>query len=90
MLGGSRAEEAKVALAADRDLLVIIRPGGNYAPAGPTFGELLRYLSLGWKSRSEEEEDFIGALMLSRVALMDPVWFGQTDPELRPVDEAQL
>ena len=33
-------------------------------PAGPTFGELLRYLSLGWKRRSEAEEDIIGALML--------------------------
>lgn len=63
-LGGSRAQEATIALAADREHLMLVRPGGQIEPAGPTFGELLRYLSLGWTARSEEEEDFIGALML--------------------------
>jgi transposase len=27
---------------------------------------------------------------LSRVALTDPVWFGQTDPEIRPVADTRL
>lgn len=63
-LGSSRAQGATIALAADGEALVRVKPDGSVAPAGPTFGELLRYLALGWTSRTEEEEDFIGALML--------------------------
>ena len=32
--------------------------------AGPTLGELIRYLALGWSRRAEAEEDMIEALML--------------------------
>lgn len=63
-LGRSRSQEATIALEADREHLALVKRDGSVAVAGPTFGELLRYLSLGWTSRSEEEEDFIGALML--------------------------
>lgn len=63
-LGRSRSHEATLALADDGERLVLVKPDGGVASAGPTFGELLRYLSLGWTSRTEEEEDFIGAIML--------------------------
>ncbi|WP_437874332.1 hypothetical protein [Sorangium sp. So ce513] len=63
-LGGGAAQRAVVALGADGDQLWIVRDGTSAAPAGPTFGELLRYLSLGWSRRSDAEEDLIGALML--------------------------
>lgn len=63
-LGASRSQEATIALAADREGLALVKKDGKVEPAGPTFGELLRYLSLGWTKRTEEEEDFIGALML--------------------------
>ncbi|WP_437585254.1 hypothetical protein [Sorangium sp. So ce1000] len=63
-LGGGAAQRAIVALAADGEALWVVRGGTSAAPAGPTFGELLRYLSLGWSRRSDAEEDFIGALML--------------------------
>ncbi len=53
-----------VALGADGEQLWVVRGGTSAAPAGPTFGELLRYLSLGWSRRSDAEEDLIGALML--------------------------
>jgi hypothetical protein len=55
-----------VALGADGAELVVVRAVGRdrVALAGPTFGELLRYLSLGWSRRSDAEEDLIGALML--------------------------
>jgi hypothetical protein len=62
-LGGGE-QGATVALAADGERLALVRPGGRIAAAGPTFGELLRYLSLGWSRRSDAEEDLIGALML--------------------------
>lgn len=60
--GGGR--DATVALAPDDDRLVIVRSGKPAAEAGPTFGELIRYLALGWSKRTEAEEDMIGALML--------------------------
>ncbi|WP_437283904.1 hypothetical protein [Sorangium sp. So ce406] len=63
-LGGGAAQRAVVALGPDGEQLWIVRGGTSAAPAGPTFGELLRYLSLGWSRRSDAEEDLIGALML--------------------------
>lgn len=62
-LGGG-GPESLVALAEDEDRLVLVRPNGPAAEAGPTFGELVRYLALGWSSRSDAEEDMIEALML--------------------------
>lgn len=63
--GGGGAANATIALDADGDRLWLVRPGqGKPEPAGPTLGELLRYLSLGWSRRSDAEEDLIGALML--------------------------
>ncbi|WP_437729769.1 hypothetical protein [Sorangium sp. So ce1335] len=63
-LGGGAAQRAIVALGEGGEQLWIVRGGASAAPAGPTFGELLRYLSLGWSRRSDAEEDLIGALML--------------------------
>lgn len=63
-LGGQRAPAAILAVSADGDRLSLVRPGRLPTIAGPTFGELLRYLSLGWSKRNEVEEDLIGALML--------------------------
>ncbi len=57
-------EGATIAIGPDGDRLALVRAGAAIAPAGPTFGELLRYLSLGWSRRSDAEEDLIGALML--------------------------
>jgi hypothetical protein len=57
-------EAATLGLAADGERLALVRAKGSIEPAGPTFGELLRYLSLGWSRRSDAEEDLIGALML--------------------------
>jgi hypothetical protein len=62
-LGGG-GPEAILALTADGDGLLIVRPNKAPAQAGPTFAELIRYLALGWSKRSEAEEDMIGALML--------------------------
>jgi hypothetical protein len=61
-LGGAR-EIGTIALA-DAQRLVLVKPDGRTCAAGPTFGELLRYVALGWKQRSDAEEDMIGALML--------------------------
>lgn len=61
---GSGAQEALVTLAADGEGLALVRPGRAAAEAGPTLGELIRYLALGWTRRTEAEEDMIGALML--------------------------
>jgi hypothetical protein len=61
-LGGGGAT-ADLALAGDGDELVILRDGKSIE-AGPRLGELLRYLALGWASRSAFEEEEIGALML--------------------------
>ena len=60
---GASSTQAIVALAADGEQLSIVR-SGRVTPAGPTLGELLRYLALGWSQRSDAEEDLIGALML--------------------------
>lgn len=62
--GAGRGEGALLAVGADGDSLFRLRPGRPVEVAGPTFGELLRYLSLGWSKRSAVEEDYIGALML--------------------------
>jgi hypothetical protein len=62
-LGGG-GPESTLALAADGERLVVLRPGRPPTEAGPTLGELLRYLALGWTRRTEAEEDMIGALML--------------------------
>jgi hypothetical protein len=62
--GAGRGEGAILAVGADGDSLFRLRPGRPVEVAGPTFGELLRYLSLGWSKRSAVEEDYIGALML--------------------------
>ncbi len=62
--GAGRGEGAVLAVGADGDSLFRLRPGKPVEVAGPTFGELLRYLSLGWSKRSAVEEDYIGALML--------------------------
>jgi len=61
-LGGGGAE-ATLALAADGERLRVVRKGAAME-AGPTFGELIRYLALGWSKRSEAEDDMIDALML--------------------------
>jgi hypothetical protein len=63
-LGGSGAPKGVIGVVADRSELVLVRPGGEIALAGPTFGELIRYLALGWSKRSDAEEDMIDALML--------------------------
>ena len=60
---GASSTQAIVALAQDGEQLSIVR-AGRVTPAGPTLGELLRYLALGWSQRSDAEEDLIGALML--------------------------
>jgi hypothetical protein len=61
-LGGG-GEGALLALGPDGERLLLLR-GTRAVAAGPTFGELLRYLSLGWSRRGDAEEDLIGALML--------------------------
>ena len=48
----------------EETLWIVDGSGENRRLAGPTFGELLAYLRLGWSKRDEVEEDFIGALML--------------------------
>lgn len=63
-LGATGAGERTLALGGDGELLQLIDERGQVVLAGPTFGELLRYLALGWKQRDEIEEDLIGALML--------------------------
>jgi hypothetical protein len=60
---GASSTQAVLGLAADGEQLALVR-AGRVVPAGPTFGELLRYLALGWSQRSDAEEDLIGALML--------------------------
>jgi hypothetical protein len=63
-LGGGGAGAAILAVPPSGDTLFHLRPARRAEIAGPTFGELLRYLSLGWSKRTEAEEDLIGALML--------------------------
>ncbi|MEP7120254.1 MAG: hypothetical protein ABJE95_05050 [Byssovorax sp.] len=60
---GASSTQAVLGLAADGEALSLVR-AGRVVPAGPTLGELLRYLALGWSQRSDAEEDLIGALML--------------------------
>lgn len=62
-LGGGPKGERIVALDPDERTLWIV-DGAKKTLAGPTFGELLAYLRLGWSKRDDVEEDFIGALML--------------------------
>lgn len=61
---GSSAVKSILALSPDRDRLVVVDPRGESQLAGPTFAELLHYLALGFRARTESEEDLIGALML--------------------------
>jgi hypothetical protein len=63
-LGGGRAEATILAVPPSGEALFVLRPGRRAESAGPAFGELLRYLSLGWSKRTDAEEDLIGALML--------------------------
>ncbi|NUP05189.1 MAG: hypothetical protein HOW73_03910 [Polyangiaceae bacterium] len=63
-LGGGGRPARLVGLAADGERLVLVDRDKGLLEAGPTFGELLFYLSLGFKTRDDIEEDVIGALML--------------------------
>lgn len=63
-LGAARTGGAVLALAADGSSVVRIDEQGHARAAGPTFGELIGYLALGWKERDDVEEDLIQALML--------------------------
>jgi hypothetical protein len=63
-LGDSGAPKGMIGIQAKRSELVLVKPGGALVAAGPTFGELIRYLALGWTKRSDAEEDMIDALML--------------------------
>jgi len=62
-LGGGAKTDRVIALGKDEEILFVI-DGAKQVVAGPTFGELLAYLRLGWSKRDEVDEDFIGALML--------------------------
>ncbi len=63
---GSQAtgRASTLALDADGAHLHLIDDRGHARPAGPTLGELLIYLALGFRSRNEIEENLIVALML--------------------------
>jgi hypothetical protein len=64
-LGGAANPPAVIALAEEGgERLLLVEPGRPPRVAGPTFGELVRYLALGWAARTEAQEDMIGALML--------------------------
>lgn len=65
-LGGSTKQGGVLALAPDGETLWLAPPGeGELRPAGPTLGELIRYLALGFKSsRVQLEDDVLDALML--------------------------
>lgn len=63
-LGGSGAPKGTIGLAENGEDLVLVSPAGKVAAAGPTLGELIRYLALGWSKRTDAEEDMIEALML--------------------------
>lgn len=62
--GGSAKARRELGLCADGQRLLLAAPDGTTVEAGPTFGELLLYLSLGFKRRDDVEEDVIGAVML--------------------------
>jgi hypothetical protein len=61
--GGGRSKGV-IALGADGEGLRIVGSFGIEREAGPTFGELILYLALGWRKRSALEEELIQALML--------------------------
>lgn len=63
-LGGGRGPARVLGLSADGETLVLSDADRGVIDAGPTFGELLCYLALGFKQRDDIEEDLIGALML--------------------------
>ena len=63
-LQASHARTGIVALSKDGESLFLLTPHKPTRLAGPTFGELLGYLTLGWSKRTDAEEDWIGALML--------------------------
>lgn len=63
-LGGQRQRGAILAVTASAEEMRLLTPGRAPELAGPTFGELLLYLALGWSKRTDAEEDLIGALML--------------------------
>lgn len=60
---GASSTQAILGVAADGEQLSLVR-GARVTLAGPTLGELLCYLALGWSQRSDADEDLIGALML--------------------------
>lgn len=63
-LGGAARAPRVLALAPDGDALRIVDDAGRDVEAGPRFGELLLYLSLGFRSRDDADEDLIEATML--------------------------
>jgi hypothetical protein len=63
-LGGAARAPRVLALMPDGDALRIVDDAGRDVEAGPRFGELLLYLSLGFRSRDDAEEDLIEATML--------------------------
>jgi hypothetical protein len=69
-----------IAIGPDGEHLWLVRIIGVAGLAGPTFGELLRYLSLGWSRRSDAEEDLIGALMLRARVRCSPPDAGAPSP----------
>ncbi len=62
-LGGSGRPSALVGVRADGSSLALVE-SERIVEAGPTLGELVAYLALGFRSRDDYEEDRIGALML--------------------------
>jgi hypothetical protein len=61
---GSGPSKGVIALCPDGERLRIVGSFGIEREAGPTFGELILYLALGWRKRSALEEELIQALML--------------------------
>lgn len=61
---GGHHEGATLAVAPDAEALYLLTAGHPPRLAGPTFGELVLYLALGWSKRTDADEDLIGALML--------------------------
>jgi hypothetical protein len=67
-LGGGRGAPRIVGIdARGENLVVTTDKGVGFEPAGPTLGELIAYLALGFRKRDDVEEDLIGALMLRAV-----------------------
>ena len=64
MGNSASATTATVCVARDGATLSLVDARGRTRTAGPTLGELLAYLALGWKERDDVEEDLIQALML--------------------------